>query len=622
MRNKAGTVCQWSVDREGLKIEVKDARLLSLKDKRFIHQWQAVFKQLRQQAEMFPLSYQTISLIFRGPKDASLNFSISIPKNLDEWLLAVVIRYLSAEINNRIVTRGAKDLIVTSEIEGLSDALNKYFEEHYNNQKAVTKISEMVGSFFGAGRFRILKNKEVNEEPVKLSDVTEQREDSTIKNSLPVKIAGVSFGKIMTKIGIMEIDERGTYRHLSNPVSFRTWPEGSDRTDVLSLIKRAVVIMHKRLQEAGMTLEAIDYIGISVSVLVSHSNIVKVRTGFSAEFSSESMDELTQIKDAFSKEFPGKEIFIENDGNLEAFGISRRYGWRNALALKFGNTLSAGYIDKNGSIGNGVNEFTKVVVDFYDDAILHGLTKVRGVAGSYISWYGIENNARFLGMYKKYSFGEKDEVPRILCNWLENGNEKQKRDARLVFDNVGKWIASLAISLEGYYIIEHILLSGGILMGETGKVIAHSANKRLKSENKVKVVSDNETDLKYGCFAGLTYLAQELKGKCTDTISSPIDDSVLYDRIFKSDDIRGIAETELTDEVVLGIAQAFGVLVRRNKAESGIKIIVGRDGRLSSERIHRKAIEGLVSVGIDVLDIGFVTSGAFYYATAYFNSDA
>jgi len=81
--------------------------------------------------------------------------------------------------------------------------------------------------------------------------------------------------------------------------------------------------------------------------------------------------------------------------------------------------------------------------------------------------------------------------------------------------------------------------------------------------------------------------------------------------IFREYDIRGIADSDLRDEAVEKIGGALSSMF----FDKGVKkIIVGRDGRLSSPRISRKLIDSFLSCGMDVVDIGMVASPVFYFA--------
>jgi anaerobic magnesium-protoporphyrin IX monomethyl ester cyclase len=512
---KRGRIRKWSIDEKGLEVKVHSSALESLQDKKFIDEWDEVFDGFKKEALSSPALYETVSLIFEGSGDDSLDFSVVIPKDLDDDSSERVLRYISAQIHNRVVTRGATRVFVRSGIEGITERLSEHFTEHYNNSRAIGRIGDMAGAYFGVDSFTI-KDFSGYSPQLALDAAMPPKSEGTAVKAAPVKIIGINFGKMMTKAGIAEIDGKGMFRHLCEPVSFRTWPEGADRSDLKPLIARAVKAVREKVSESGLDISVFDGIGVSVSVVVRGNSIVKFRTGISADFSQDALEQLGEIKRLISSEFPGKEITLENDGNLEALGVARSLGLRNTLTLKFGNTLSAGLTDENGRISEGINEFTKSVIDMSADAYMHNLTKVIGWAGSYISWFGIENNARILGLYEKYDFDSEKEVPRVLRRWLSDGSDEQKKDARQVFERVGRCIAALVRSLEPLYKIDHVVLSGGILAGESGKIITGSANTELSrgkeaASERVRLVDENEMELRYGYLKGLAYLAQGWK---------------------------------------------------------------------------------------------------------------
>jgi phosphomannomutase len=81
--------------------------------------------------------------------------------------------------------------------------------------------------------------------------------------------------------------------------------------------------------------------------------------------------------------------------------------------------------------------------------------------------------------------------------------------------------------------------------------------------------------------------------------------------IFKAYDIRGIVPATVTDTVAEGIGKAFGTIAL---AQGEKTVAVGRDGRLSGPSLSAALMRGLVSVGIEVIDIGMVTTPMLYYA--------
>lgn len=79
-------------------------------------------------------------------------------------------------------------------------------------------------------------------------------------------------------------------------------------------------------------------------------------------------------------------------------------------------------------------------------------------------------------------------------------------------------------------------------------------------------------------------------------------------KIFHACDIRGIAGTELTNDIARQIGLAIGVKL------TGQKVVVGGDVRLSTPVLKEIMIQALVDSGCEVVDIGTVATPVFYYA--------
>ncbi len=88
--------------------------------------------------------------------------------------------------------------------------------------------------------------------------------------------------------------------------------------------------------------------------------------------------------------------------------------------------------------------------------------------------------------------------------------------------------------------------------------------------------------------------------------------------IFRSYDIRGVADADLTDEVCYAIGRAYGTLLRRENLK---KITLGRDVRLSSPRIHDALLKGLLDAGLHVIDVGMVPTPLLYFSIFHLDTD-
>jgi len=83
--------------------------------------------------------------------------------------------------------------------------------------------------------------------------------------------------------------------------------------------------------------------------------------------------------------------------------------------------------------------------------------------------------------------------------------------------------------------------------------------------------------------------------------------------IFREYDIRGLHQTELTDEAAEAVGRAFATLIAE---PGGARVALGRDVRPSSERLARAVERGITAAGLAVERTGVVPTPALYYAVA------
>lgn len=83
--------------------------------------------------------------------------------------------------------------------------------------------------------------------------------------------------------------------------------------------------------------------------------------------------------------------------------------------------------------------------------------------------------------------------------------------------------------------------------------------------------------------------------------------------IFKAYDIRGVVPATLDESVAEALGRAFGSAAR---AAGEARVAVGRDGRLSGPALSAALIRGLMAAGIEVIDVGMVTTPMLYFAAS------
>lgn len=87
--------------------------------------------------------------------------------------------------------------------------------------------------------------------------------------------------------------------------------------------------------------------------------------------------------------------------------------------------------------------------------------------------------------------------------------------------------------------------------------------------------------------------------------------------IFKSYDIRGLYPDQINEEAARLIGRAMVEFLGVARP----KIVVGRDNRISSPKIHRGLVLGLIDSGATVTDIGLAPTPLLYWACARYGFD-
>ena len=83
--------------------------------------------------------------------------------------------------------------------------------------------------------------------------------------------------------------------------------------------------------------------------------------------------------------------------------------------------------------------------------------------------------------------------------------------------------------------------------------------------------------------------------------------------VFKAYDIRGIYPEGISGELAYKLGQAYAIYV---KPEG--EVVVGNDVRLHSEELKKKVAEGLNDCGVDVVDIGLISTDMYYFTVGHY----
>lgn len=86
-------------------------------------------------------------------------------------------------------------------------------------------------------------------------------------------------------------------------------------------------------------------------------------------------------------------------------------------------------------------------------------------------------------------------------------------------------------------------------------------------------------------------------------------------KIFKAYDIRGLYPQEMNEEDAYKIAQAYAQFIKPTK------VALGKDVRESGPQLWNAAAKGFTDAGVDVIDIGIVSTDMMYFAVVHLKTD-
>jgi len=92
-------------------------------------------------------------------------------------------------------------------------------------------------------------------------------------------------------------------------------------------------------------------------------------------------------------------------------------------------------------------------------------------------------------------------------------------------------------------------------------------------------------------------------------------------RLFGTDGVRGVANTELSADLAFKLGQA-GALVLAAETKHKPIILIGKDTRISCDMLEGAMIAGICSVGADVVSLGVIPTPAVAYLTRLYKADA
>lgn len=86
-------------------------------------------------------------------------------------------------------------------------------------------------------------------------------------------------------------------------------------------------------------------------------------------------------------------------------------------------------------------------------------------------------------------------------------------------------------------------------------------------------------------------------------------------KIFKAYDIRGVYPSQINEEAIYDIAQAY---VKFFKPKN---LVLGRDVRIHGKSLFESAKGAILDLGVDVIDVGIISTDMLYFTVPFYNYD-
>jgi phosphoglucosamine mutase len=91
-------------------------------------------------------------------------------------------------------------------------------------------------------------------------------------------------------------------------------------------------------------------------------------------------------------------------------------------------------------------------------------------------------------------------------------------------------------------------------------------------------------------------------------------------RLFGTDGVRGVANSELTPDLAFNLGKAGAYVLRKENERPNI--IIGKDTRISGDMLENALTAGILAVGGNVIKVGVIPTPAVAYLVRYYNADA
>ena len=251
----------------------------------------------------------------------------------------------------------------------------------------------------------------------------------------------------------------------------------------------------------------VDGVGISTAGIVVDNKIMvaslflKVpKEDYEKKIKNIYIDCVKNLEKKYNKKIP---VIVANDGDVTALaGLMELKTNEGIVGIAMGTSQAGGYINKGGKLTGWLNELAFVPIDFNKNAVKDTWSGDFGCGKYYFSQESVIKLAKNAGII----FDEKmmpAEKLKFVQNMIENGNEKEKKIAEEIFEDIGIYLGYTIPFYEHFYEFKHLLVLGRVVSGKGGNIIIEKAKEVLKNEfselsSKIEIHIPDENSRRVG----------------------------------------------------------------------------------------------------------------------------
>ncbi len=185
---------------------------------------------------------------------------------------------------------------------------------------------------------------------------------------------------------------------------------------------------------------------------------------------------------------------------------------------------------------------------------------------------------------------------------------KERTDWKLRYSASAKLVETIAKPVFYFIICFFILLITGLLLVV---LLVRYQLKRLREDTVLDKSDLTPEELNQLIDEKLFQKKMAPSSPPLDTPADEVENSVA--EVFRQYDIRGRANSQINEDFALRLGKAIG----SDMVNSGQQnLLVGADGRMSSPQLKAALIQGVLSTGCDVIDIGLIPTPVLNFALA------